>query len=219
MMTGGVMDSQKYRPLYHATGSWAAKPPASNVPAGFRYMLDGSDGWYGTFVAYSGYWWPVGGRLTLWDVGDLSAYTYSSTTEGLVSGLPSPVYPWSYLLNVPGAYLRGRISARVTASASTQSRLLRLLWNAADAAAMIALRNSNAAVNTWYATGETAYRATAGQHQVAISNTSAWSQLGVNANTAPTTDGAIGVRAICGGAGETIVLQTGSVEYFAGMYA
>jgi hypothetical protein len=219
MMAGGVMDSQKNRPLYNATGPWANKPPADSVRNGYRYMLDGSDGWYGTFVAYSGYWWPAGGRLTLWDPGNLSLYTYGSTTEGLVAGLPSPVYPWSYLLNVPGAYLRGRISAQVTAPAGTQNRLLRLLWNAADATTMIALRNSNAVANTWYATGETAYRATPGTHQVSVSNTSAWAQLGLNASTATTTDAAIGVRATCGGAGETIVLQTGSVEYFAGVYA
>lgn len=213
----------RQRPLYNAAGSWAAKPAAASVPDGYRYMLDGSDGWgaYQVWIAVLGYWYPQGGFCVLYDYGDLWSQnlTYASTSLGKLAGFTTVSFPLAYLASVPGAFFRSVVKINRASPANTQQFNVRLRWSELGDFNFLQAAASAAAAEL-VVSGETTYAPTAGKHIVTGNTMPAWgaSNNAYSQGEQNIADSPLSLFLATGGAGETMRLRTVRVEYHAGAY-
>lgn len=173
------------------------------------------------FYAGNNYWRPLNGCCVLFDGGDMSSLTYSSTSSGALPGLVSPEFPFRDLLKVPGCRLRtvGRLTRSSPSSSQTAvfepfaGGVLRLgRRNITSTDEVLLLSGETMYTSTPYshrsATGEIAIFANAGTTpfagrypEVVMPDTSAGRKLSINLQT--------------GGAGETMTMRDFRVEYHA----
>lgn len=121
MMRSGIMrDSNNIPYLRLRERTWAeimALAPAAEV--GRVYAVND----WGTrcyFVSDGTHWRPYNGRTLLrqWDLSGLST---TQTVSGSVAGFVSPVFPWDYLLSVPGFSLDTHLTFTRLNPASSQA--------------------------------------------------------------------------------------------------
>ncbi len=107
--------------------TWATKPAANAVPVGKTITIPEFS--YSDWYSDGTYWRPKGGQATLL-VQDLTAFSYASTTLGILAGHTAPVLPWPELMAVPGFEIDGYLEVYRNTPANTQAYIVSLRYGA-----------------------------------------------------------------------------------------